>query len=243
MLIALLRNTNIDMLLSTGNIWPIVSSLLYALVALLIALTFHEASHALVANWLGDDTPKKMGRLSLNPLAHLDPFGVVMMLIAGVGWGKPVAINGDKLRPGPKIGMALVAIAGPISNLLLAFVLALPIRFHLVQFTSQKVFELGGKSIYFSIGQLLLLVVMLNLALAIFNLIPISPLDGSRLWQIILPDRIYFIWVRYEIIGVFVVVGLVLADVWLQTGILTTILQGPLRALWGPVVGWGSPPL
>src|SRR5512146_2505893 len=100
----------------------------YLLVALLIALTFHEASHALVAYLLGDATPKKMGRLSLNPFAHLELFGTLMILLVGLGWGKPVRIQAENLKPGPKVGMALVAAAGPISNLLLAAVLAIPLR-------------------------------------------------------------------------------------------------------------------
>ncbi len=231
------------MLLAGLKIGVDLLSLFYLLVALLVALSFHESSHALVAGWLGDDTPRKMGRLSLNPLAHLDPIGALMILIVGVGWGKPVAISAEKLRPGPKLGMALVAIAGPISNLLLAFVLALPIRFHWVLFTPQRIFTLGGKNIYFSTGVLLELLVTINILLALFNLIPISPLDGSRLWQIVLPNRWYYVWVRYEIIGVFIVVGLVLADVWLNTGILSNLLLPPLRLLWTPIVGWGAPPM
>src|SRR5712692_3485510 len=104
--------------------------IIYLLIALLVGLTIHEASHALIATALGDPTPKKMGRLSLNPLAHLDPYGTLMILIVGLGWGKPVQIDAEKLKPGPKIGMALVAIAGPISNLLLAAVFAIPLRLH-----------------------------------------------------------------------------------------------------------------
>src|SRR5512141_1330727 len=96
--------------------------LVYLMTALLVALTVHEASHALVAYWLGDATPKNMGRLSLNPFAHLEPFGVLMIMIVGLGWGKPVRIQAENLKPGPRLGMALVAAAGPISNVLLAAV-------------------------------------------------------------------------------------------------------------------------
>ncbi len=215
--------------------------LIYILIALLVALSFHEASHALVAYWLGDDTPKRMGRLSLNPLAHLDPIGSLMILFIGIGWGKPVQINGDKLRPGPKIGMALVAIAGPITNLLLALVLALPLRFHLLTFTAQRVFVFAGQAFYFSPGLLFQIMVSLSLALALFNLIPIAPLDGSRLWQIILPTRWYYVFVRYEILGVFVVIGLVLADLYLRTGILSRVICPPVEFLWQPLVGFGHP--
>src|SRR5712692_2921743 len=103
------------------------SALYYIIPSLIIALTFHEFSHAWTATRLGDPTPKEMGRLSLNPLAHLDPLGSLMILFIGIGWGKPVMIKAENLKPNPKVGMALVAIAGPISNLLMAFLLALPL--------------------------------------------------------------------------------------------------------------------
>lgn len=215
--------------------------LVYIIGALLICLTWHEASHALVADRLGDDTPRRMGRLSLNPLAHLDPLGSLMILFVGFGWGKPVQVDAQKLRYGPKIGMALVAIAGPISNFLLAFIIAIPLRLHLLSFTSQKVFSLGGQSVYLSTGCGLQTIISLSLALAIFNLIPISPLDGSRIWQILLPEKWYWPYARYEILGVFVVMGLVLADLYLGTGILDRILTPPLNFFWNRMVGFGAP--
>jgi Zn-dependent protease len=215
--------------------------LIYILIALLVALSFHEASHALVALWLGDDTPKKMGRLSLNPFAHLEPIGLLMILLVGIGWGRPVQINADRLRPGPKIGMALVAIAGPITNILLAVLLALPLRFHMLTFISQKILVIGGQNVYFSPGFLFQMMVTLSIGLAIFNLIPISPLDGSRLWQIALPTRWYYFYARYEILGMFVVIGLVLADLYLRIGILNQVICPPLQFLWNPIVGFGHP--
>lgn len=215
--------------------------IIYVLIALLVALSFHEASHALVADWLGDDTPKRMGRLSLNPFAHLDPLGSLMILLVGIGWGKPVPIDAAKLRPGPKIGMALVAIAGPITNILLAIVLALPLRFHLASFTPQKILVIAGQSVFFSPGLLFQIMVSLSLALALFNLIPISPLDGSRLWQIALPSRWYYVYARYEILGMFVVIGLVLADLYLHVGILELVICPPINFLWQPFVGFGHP--
>ncbi len=235
------------LLLLGGRITPeqflalLPTFLAYLLPSLLIGLSFHEASHALVAYALGDDTPKRMGRLSLNPFAHLEPWGVLMILAVGIGWGKPVGISAEKLRPGPKLGMALVAIAGPITNILLALVLALPLRFHLFSLIPQKVFALGSFSLYFSGGCFFITLVSLSLGLALFNLIPISPLDGSRLWQIILPDRWYMTYVRYEIIGLFVVIGLVLADLYLGTGVLARYLIPAINLLWKPIVGWGTP--
>lgn len=216
-------------------------SLVYILTALLVGLSFHEASHALVATLLGDDTPRRMGRLSLNPLAHLDPLGSLMILFVGIGWGKPVQIDAEKLRPGPKIGMALVAIAGPITNFLLAFALALPLRLHLVPFVPEEIFTLGETSVYLSWGCMFQTLVSLSLGLALFNLVPLSPLDGSRLWQIVLPTRWYFRFARYEIFSAFLVIGLVLADLYLHTGILDRILYPPLQVIWQWLVGFGRP--
>ncbi len=215
--------------------------IVYILVALVVSLTVHEASHAWTALQLGDDTPKKMGRVSLNPLAHLDPFGSLMILFVGIGWGKPVQIDATKLKPNPKVGMALVAIAGPVSNLFLATVGALLLRTHLFSFTSQRVFTIGGQTLYWSAGVMLETFVILNLGLMLFNLLPLSPLDGSRLWQILLPDSIYWRYARLEIFAAFIVVGLVLADIYLNLGILSRLLTAPICGLWRILVGFGTP--
>lgn len=220
--------------------------LIYLVIALLVGLTVHEASHALVATLLGDPTPKKTGRLSLNPFAHLEPLGALMILVVGLGWGKPVQIDAEKLKPGPKVGMALVAVAGPISNILLAAVLALPLRFHLVSLLPQKIFgfeffDYGYQALYFSVGQLLLFSVWLSLALAVFNLIPLTPLDGSRLWQIILPTRWYYQFARFEYIGLLVVLGLILSDRFFGTNVLVRIILPPIGALWRLLVGMAPP--
>lgn len=217
-------------------------SIVYILIALVISLTVHEASHAWTALKLGDDTPQKMGRVSLNPLAHLDPIGSMMMLFVGVGWGKPVQIDATKLKPNPKVGMALVAIAGPISNLILATFGALLLRTHWFTFTPQKFFTIGGQTFYFSPGFLLEMFVILNLGLMLFNLIPLAPLDGSRLWQILLPDKIYWQYARFEIFAAFIVIGLVLGDIYLNNGrFLSGILTRPVCGLWRTLVGFGTP--
>jgi Zn-dependent protease len=216
-------------------------AIVYVLTAIVVSLTVHEASHALVASWLGDDTPKKAGRVSLNPLAHLDPLGSLMMLFVGVGWGKPVQVDATKLRPNPKVGMALVAIAGPLSNLVLAMLGALVLRTHLLTFNPQKVFTIAGQNVYLSPGLFLETFVILNLGLMLFNLIPLAPLDGSRLWQIFLPDKIYWQYARYEIFAAFLVIGLVLADLYLNIGILSRLLTPSLCGLWRLLVGFGTP--
>lgn len=225
---------------------PLGFEVVYLLLALLVALTVHEASHALVAYWLGDPTPKKMGRLSLNPFAHLEPLGALMILTIGLGWGKPVRIDAEKLKPGPKVGMALVAVAGPLSNLLLATSLGLPLRFHWVSLLPQKILDLGFmpagyQALYFSLGRLMMWTVWLSIALAIFNLIPLNPLDGSRVWQILLPTRWYYQVVRFELIGLAVILGLILSDRFFGTNILAGALYPPINAVWYWLIGMAPP--
>lgn len=220
--------------------------IIYLLIALLTALTVHEASHALVAYWLGDPTPKENGRLSLNPFAHLDPYGALMILIVGLGWGKPVMIKAENLKPNPKIGMALVAAAGPISNLLLALVFAIPLRLHWFPLLGDiriplDFLPLGFHAAYVGIGPLLQWIVWLSLSLAVFNLIPLNPLDGSRLWQIILPTKLYYQIARIELIGLFFVLGLILSDRFLGTNILARVIIPPVGFLWRLLVGMTPP--
>ncbi|MGH2524096.1 MAG: site-2 protease family protein, partial [Anaerolineales bacterium] len=106
-------------------------TLIARIFTLIIAFTFHELAHAVTADQLGDDTPRLMGRLTLNPLAHLDPLGSLLLVVAGFGWAKPVPVNPYRLRPGPQMGMAIVAAAGPFANLLMAILAAIPFRFGL----------------------------------------------------------------------------------------------------------------
>lgn len=217
---------------------------IYLLIALLVALTIHEASHALAAYALGDDTPKKAGRLSLNPFAHLEPIGVLMILTIGLGWGKPVMINADRLKPNPKIGMALVAIAGPLSNILLGLLLAIPLRWHWLSLLPQRWIEtdlIPAELQFFAFGKIVLYATWLCFALAIFNMIPFNPLDGSRLWQIVLPDKWYQIVTRYEIVGLFVILGLIFSDRFWGTNILSSIIGPPIAWVWRTVVGMAPP--
>lgn len=151
-------------------------------------LPVHEFAHALIATKLGDPTPKQNGRLTLNPLAHIDPIGGLMIFLAGVGYAKAVPVNTYYFKDKKK-GMALTALAGPLSNLILAFISVVFL------FLSQMLFKdtLGSVIYWF-----LYYVAFINISLAVFNLLPIPPLDGSRLAAVILPDRYYYKLVEYE---------------------------------------------
>jgi Zn-dependent protease len=160
--------------------------MLYILPAILFALTIHEFFHAFTAYKMGDNTSLKQGRLTLNPIPHLDPIGFLMMLLAGFGWAKPVQINPDNFHR-PKRDEILVSLAGPFANLILAFVFGL--FFKVLLKVAPALFQenAAGKMLanFFIVG------IWINLALAVFNLLPIPPLDGSHLLLILIPDRYY----------------------------------------------------
>ncbi|MBE9471534.1 MAG: site-2 protease family protein [Chloroflexi bacterium] len=156
-----------------------VSTILVRLIILFLAIPIHEWAHAWSAYQLGDDTASMRGRMTLNPLAHLDPIGSLLLLFSGFGWGKPVPVNPYRMRTNPRAGMAISAAAGPFSNFVLAMLLAIPFRLGWVGWYT------GG----FSIGDLLLIAIQINLGLMLFNLIPIYPLDGEKILMGLLPPR------------------------------------------------------
>jgi Zn-dependent protease len=164
------------------------------LFALLVGIAFHEACHAFMANALGDRTPASQGRTTLNPMAHLDPAGTVMMLIVGFGWGKPVQFNPYGLKVRPKTAMLLVSAAGPLSNFVAAFLLALPIKSGAVPYVNPfgNVFGVTTSDEY--LGLFLSAAVYLNVILGVFNLIPIHPLDGFKVVLGLLPDDLAEQW-------------------------------------------------
>jgi len=194
--------------------------LLSRLLILLIALPIHELAHAFTAYRLGDVTSRDYGRLSLNPLDHLDPIGALLILVYGFGWAKPVPVNPYGLSRGrnPTIGFALVAAAGPLSNLFLAALVAIPVRLHLVP---------GGFLSY-----LVLYFVVVNIALAVFNLIPIPPLDGSRIAVAVLPQQWGEHILRLEPYGIFIVLALSFV------GVIGLLMGPPMDLLTRLILGF-----
>ena len=174
-----------------------VERLIAGIIALVVGLTFHEFSHALLADQLGDRQPRAMGRLTLNPIPHIDPLGALMLVIAGFGWAKPVMVNPAALRDGQR-GMALVAFAGPIANVLVAIGFAVVYR----------VLGVVGVEDGFVL-RLVELIVRLNILLAIFNLIPIPPLDGYNVLLAYLPPRQAVTIQRYAPYGIIVLLLLI----------------------------------
>lgn len=191
MFLSLLRDSS----LSIGE------KLLYILViafCVLLSLSIHELCHGLVAYWMGDKTAKYSGRLSLNPLHHLDPFGALCLFLFGFGWAKPVPVNPWNFN-NKKGGMVLTALGGPISNFLLAFLAQVGVAvLENMRFASDASFSFQLANVCYMICYYL---VMLNLGLGIFNLIPIPPLDGSKVLNAVLPARTYFKIMEYERFG------------------------------------------
>lgn len=163
-----------------------IYTIIARIIVLLVAFTIHELSHAVTADYLGDPTPRRMGRITLNPLKHLDPFGTIMLIIAGFGWAKPVMVNPMNMRGNPRTSMAIVAIAGPLSNLIMAAIAAVFFRLGLVD--TNPLFLGNASSL--SAANLLIQFLYINLALAFFNLIPVPPLDGSKILFAILPPEL-----------------------------------------------------
>jgi Zn-dependent protease len=162
-----------------------VYNMLIALPAILIALTFHEYAHGQVADWLGDSTPYYQGRLTLNPLPHIDWIGFFALMFFHFGWAKPVQVNPNNFKNvSVKTGMMLVSIAGPLMNILLALVAMITLR--LLSFNPELGTYSGNLS---ALIQMLIPLVQINIILAVFNLIPVPPLDGSKILAGLLPDK------------------------------------------------------
>lgn len=171
--------------------------------ALIISISIHEFAHAYVSNRLGDSTAKMLGRVTLNPLSHLDPIGTLLLLFAGFGWGKPVPFNPYNLE-NPKRDSALIAFAGPLSNFILAILFAL------------LVFGISvlpvPTSVYIASRSVFEVVVFYNLVLGLFNLIPIHPLDGFKVVNAFLPEDLSYQWLQLAPYGIYLLLLLILTN-------------------------------
>jgi Zn-dependent protease len=188
--------------LSGASPADIAIQVLTTIAAVMVCLTVHEVCHGLAAFALGDPTAKRMGRFSINPVRHIDPIGGLMLLFVGFGWAKPVVVD-PRYFEKPKRDMALVALAGPVSNFILAF-LSMGLLANIAGWTLRA--GLIGAAI-FSFLQYL---VILNIGLGVFNLIPIPPLDGSKVLGAFLPDRMYWSLMRFERYGMFLLLFLLM---------------------------------
>ena len=195
--------------LLSGNIQQFILELLLSLPVVLLALSVHETAHGYIAYKLGDPTAHSLGRLTLNPAKHLDPIGFICMVLFGYGWAKPVPINTRYFKK-PKRDMALCALAGPVSNVLLAVIFALLLRAELwlwetvdpqglmlLWYTGAMPTAFAGRCLYWTF-QFMIIGISLNVSLAVFNLIPVPPFDGSRIFLSLLPSNLYFKIMRYE---------------------------------------------
>ena len=222
---------------------------LLSAVAALIALTVHEYCHGYAAYRLGDNTAKNMGRLTLNPIKHIDPYGAICMVLFHVGWAKPVPVNARNFKD-PKKGFAITAAAGPASNLILGFFSAL---IYLVVFALVRDLTFTSKTFgYLLISNTLSFLYIfhsINIGLGLFNLLPIPPFDGSRLLNVFLPPKTYFAIMKYEKqIYIGVLVWLLLGDY--VAGFIRNIVGGgilyclagifSLSGMLSTVIGWVS---
>lgn len=199
-----------------------ILSLILTLPGLLIAITFHEYAHAYTAVKLGDDTPRNQGRLSLNPLTHLDPVGSILLLFTGIGWGKPVQINPRNFdrKVTMEQGEAIVSVAGPLTNIVLAFILTI-IYFFLGKYMSTWMYT---TQIGILVNTLIQAAIFTNIGLGVFNLIPLPPLDGSKIFINFMPYNARR-WIQ-EHEQIFYIVFLVIWFTGMASFIISPIIDG-----------------
>lgn len=201
----------------------LVVNLLARVFIIFCVLPFHEFAHALVAQKFGDNTARLKGRLTVNPLAHVDPFGALMIIVAGFGYAKPVPVNMNNFKRGKrKQQMALVALAGPVSNLIMAFISL---------FIFAAIYYKGNmnNSMLLYISLFFRYACSINISLAVFNLLPIPPLDGSRILSAVVPDKYYYKLMQYERYIIYAVFFLIFTNVLdMPISILTNLIYNSM---------------
>lgn len=200
-------------LIREGNYSTSIILILSRAFVVFCCLPIHELAHAWTASKLGDTTAKYSGRLTFNPIAHLNPIGVLMIFLFGIGYANPVPVNAAKFK-NPRRDMALTALAGPVSNLLMAIISVW--IYYLINFIYNNFAD--NMLILYYIANFFIYAAIVNVTLAVFNLFPIPPLDGSKVLAVIIPDRLYFKYINYEM---YFMIGLFLL-------LFTGVLNGPI---------------
>ncbi len=200
-----------------GRGWIGIAELLMTAFCVFLSLSIHEFAHGFAAYKLGDNTAKSMGRLNLSPMSHLDPIGAVCLFLFGFGWAKPVPVNPGNFKIGKrKSGMVWTSLAGPVSNLLVAFVAVFMLNLiYLIPVNS----EVMG-TVLSVVATMMYILISMNIGLAVFNFIPIPPLDGSKILSAVLPPRIYFRLMQYEqygFIALIILINLPIFSMFLNT--------------------------
>ncbi|MBR2868162.1 MAG: site-2 protease family protein [Clostridia bacterium] len=214
-----------DLLTSKGNMTDVLIGLMASVFVVFCTLPIHEFAHAFVATKLGDDTARLKGRLTLNPLAHIDPIGAAMIILVGFGYAKAVPFNARRFK-NPKVGTVLVALAGPSANILMA------LFFMLLSNGAVMLYSINQALVWYVSYMFFYYAATINVSLAVFNLLPVPPLDGSKILAILVPSKYYFKYLQYEryvILGVFLLIILGVLDVPLS--FLTGIVMRGIEAI------------
>ena len=215
-----------------GN-WDL-PTIISRVIVLMTAFSVHEFAHAWTADYFGDRTPRMNGRLTLNPMAHLDPIGSVMLILAGFGWAKPVPVNPYVLQRRSRSALMWVSLAGPLSNLIMAVVAAIPFKVGLVQLSD--IYLVKG-NILPTLPQFLFDFVYINLVLMLFNLIPIAPLDGEKIAEYFFPPSWKETLARLQPYGPLIILFIFLAGPMLGLDIFRILLEPPMRLLLKLLIG------
>lgn len=195
-----------DLIMSGGDMTEVLIGVMASVFVVFCTLPIHEYAHAFVATKLGDETPRLKGRLTLNPLAHIDIIGAIMIIVVGFGYAKPVPVNARRFK-NPKAGMALTAFAGPMSNIVMA------LFFLLLSNGAAMIYNSTFALVWYVSYAFFSYAAVINVSLAVFNFLPIPPLDGSKILALIIPPKYYFKYMQYERYIIYAVFALIIFGV------------------------------